>query len=125
MPKNLEISLDRNSRETIYMQLYNQLVQNITSGNLEKGDALPSSRVMAGTLGINFHTVNQAYQRLRENGIIASGKNKRYIVMGKKQPGSESKIMEKETEVVNEALAMGYSENDIIETVKKILSSKS
>ncbi len=53
------------------------------------------------------------------------GLNRRYIVMGKKQPGSESKIMEKETEVVNEALAMGYSENDIIETVKKILSSKS
>ena len=46
-------------------------------------------------------------------------------MVGKKQPGSESKIMEKETEVVNEALAMGYSENDIIETVKKILSSKS
>ena len=71
MEKNLEISLDRNSRETIYMQLYNQIVQNITSGNLTKGDILPSSRIMAGTLGINFHTVNQAYQRLRENGIIA------------------------------------------------------
>ena len=125
MSKNLEISLDRNSQETIYMQLYNQIVQNITSGNLEKGDSLPSSRIMAGTLGINFHTVNQAYQRLRENGIIASGKNRRYIVVGKKLPGSENRIMEKETEAVNEALAMGYSENDIIETVKKILSSKS
>jgi DNA-binding transcriptional regulator YhcF (GntR family) len=125
MEKNLEISLDRNSRETIYMQLYNQIVQNITSGNLTKGDILPSSRIMAGTLGINFHTVNQAYQRLRENGIIATGKNKRYIVIGEKQPGSENKLLEKETEVVNEALAMGYSENDIIETVRRILANKS
>ncbi|WMT50728.1 MAG: GntR family transcriptional regulator [Ferroplasma sp.] len=125
MSKNLEISLDRNSHDAIYMQLYNQIVQNITSGNLERGDSLPSSRVMAGTLGINFHTVNQAYQRLRENGIIASGKNRRYIVVGKKQPGSVNKLMEKEAEVVNEALAMGYSENDIIETVRKILANKS
>ena len=119
MVKNLEISLDRNSDETIYMQLYNQIVLNIISGNLEKGDTLPSSRIMAGTLGINFHTVNQAYQRLRENGIIVIGKNKKYIIADRQHPGSESKLIERETEIVNEALAMGYSENDIIETVKK------
>ncbi len=125
MVKNLEISLDRNSDETIYMQLYNQIVLNIISGNLEKGDTLPSSRIMAGTLGINFHTVNQAYQRLRENGIIVIGKNKKYIIADRQHPGSESKLIEKETEIVNEALAMGYSENDIIETVKKIIANKS
>ncbi len=125
MVKNLEISLDRNSDETIYMQLYNQIVLNIISGNLEKGDTLPSSRIMAGTLGINFHTVNQAYQRLRENGIIVIGKNKKYIIADRQHPGSESKLIERETEIVNEALAMGYSENDIIETVKKIIANKS
>ncbi len=125
MVKNLEISLDRNSDETIYRQLYNQIVLNIISGNLEKGDTLPSSRIMAGTLGINFHTVNQAYQRLRENGIIVIGKNKKYIIADRQHPGSESKLIEKETEIVNEALAMGYSENDIIETVKKIIANKS
>jgi GntR family transcriptional regulator len=125
MVKNLEISLDRNSDETIYRQLYNQIVLNIISGNLEKGDALPSSRIMAGTLGINFHTVNQAYQRLRENGIIVIGKNKKYIIADRQHPGSESKLIEKETEIVNEALAMGYSENDILDTVKKIIANKS
>jgi DNA-binding transcriptional regulator YhcF (GntR family) len=125
MVKNLEISLDRNSDETIYRQLYNQIVLNIISGNLEKGDTLPSSRIMAGTLGINFHTVNQAYQRLRENGIIVIGKNKKYIIADRQHPGSESKLIERETEIVNEALAMGYSENDIIETVKKIIANKS
>ena len=125
MVKNLEISLDRNSDETIYRQLYNQIVLNIISGNLEKGDTLPSSRIMAGTLGINFHTVNQAYQRLRENGIIVIGKNKKYIIADRQHPGSESKLIEKETEIVNEALAMGYSANDILETVKKIIANKS
>jgi GntR family transcriptional regulator len=125
MSKNLEINIDRNSRETIYIQLYNQIVQNITVGNLEHGDTLPSSRIMAGTLGINFHTVNQAYQRLRENGIIATGKNRRYIVVGQRLPGSENKLIEKEAKLVNEALAMGYSQNDIIETVRKILADKS
>ena len=125
MDKNLEISLDRNSDETIYRQLYNQIVLNIISGNLEKGDTLPSSRIMAGTLGINFHTVNQAYQRLRENGIIVIGKNKKYIIADRQHPGSESKLIEKEAEIVNEALAMGYSANDILETVKKIIANKS
>lgn len=125
MSKNLEIRMDRNSDITIYRQLYNQIIQNIITGNLEKGDTLPSSRVMAGTLGINFHTVNQAYQKLRENGIIAIGKNKRYTVAECRQLGTEKNLIERETEVVNEAIAMGYSGNDIMETVRRILASKS
>ena len=125
MSKDLEIRMDRNSDVTIYRQLYNQIIQNIIKGNLEKGDILPSSRVMAGTLGINFHTVNQAYQKLRENGIIAIGKNKRYMVAESRQPDNERNLIERETEVVNEAIAMGYSQNDIIETVRRILASKS
>jgi DNA-binding transcriptional regulator YhcF (GntR family) len=125
MSKDLEIRMDRNSDVTIYRQLYNQIIQNIINGNLEKGDILPSSRVMAGTLGINFHTVNQAYQKLRENGIIAIGKNKRYTVAESRQPDTERNLIERETEVVNEAIAMGYSQNDIIEAVRRILATKS
>ena len=117
--------MDRNSDVTIYKQLYNQIIQNIIAGNLKKGDILPSSRIMAGTLGINFHTVNQAYQKLRENGIIAIGKSKRYTVSETRQPDTEKNLIERETEVVNEAIAMGYSEKDIMETVKRILASKS
>ena len=125
MSGNLEIIMDRNSDVTIYKQLYNQIIQNIIAGNLKKGDILPSSRIMAGTLGINFHTVNQAYQKLRENGIIAIGKSKRYTVSETRQPDTEKNLIERETEVVNEAIAMGYSEKDIMETVKRILASKS
>ncbi len=125
MSKDLEIRMDRNSDVTIYRQLYNQIIQNIINGNLEKGDILPSSRVMAGTLGINFHTVNQAYQKLRENGIIAIGKKKRYTVAESRQPDTERNLIERETEVVNEAIAMGYSQNDIIEAVRRILATKS
>jgi DNA-binding transcriptional regulator YhcF (GntR family) len=123
MVKALDIKLDRNSDQSIYMQIYNQIAYNISIGKLQKGDIIPSSRILATVLDINFHTVNQAYQKLRENGIISIGKNRRYFVAAGKKAEMSSKLLEKEKTLINEALAMGYNGEDIIESMKQILSS--
>ncbi len=123
MAKTLEIVIDRNSEQPLYLQIYNQITYNISTKKLNKGDILPSSRTLAEVLNINFHTVNQAYQKLRTNGIIVLGKSKKYAIAEGNNSEKGTKLIEKEKDMVNEALAMGYTENDIIESVKRIISS--
>ena len=54
------IEINFNSDEAIYMQLTNQIIMGIATSRLKDGDALPSVRQLADTIGINMHTVNKA-----------------------------------------------------------------
>ena len=64
------IEIDFNSDEAIYMQLRNQIIMGIETSALQEGEALPSVRQLAQTVGINMHTVNKAYAVLRQEGFI-------------------------------------------------------
>jgi len=121
----LKISINYNLKDPVYKQIYNQIIEAIASDNIKKGDKLPSSREMADILDINFHTVNQAYQLLRENGIIILSKNKRYMVSNENKKNDVSyEFKKKENEIINEYKVKGLTDENIIKTVKNILNSK-
>jgi len=64
------ISIDEQLGNPIYLQIVRQVKEQVQSGVLKSGDELPSVRELAGSLGINLHTVRNAYQKLREWGIV-------------------------------------------------------
>ena len=64
------IEIDFNSDEAIYMQLRNQIILGIASDQFVEGEALPSVRQLAETIGINMHTVNKAYTVLKQDGFV-------------------------------------------------------
>ncbi|MER5641240.1 GntR family transcriptional regulator [Kitasatospora sp. NPDC002227] len=64
------LSLDLGSEIPIYQQIRDQVVVAVATGELAEGSALPSTRQLAGDLGINFHTVNKAYDLLRREGLL-------------------------------------------------------
>ncbi len=64
------IEIDFNSDEALYLQIRNQVILGIATSELKEGDALPSVRALADTVGINMHTVNKAYALLREEGFV-------------------------------------------------------
>lgn len=74
------IKVDFNSDEALYMQLYNQIILGIATSTLHEGDALPSVRQLADTVGINMHTVNKAYSVLRQEGFIRLDRRKGAVV---------------------------------------------
>jgi len=122
----LLITVNHNSRDPPYKQIYDQIVYSISIGNLRKGDAIPPSRVLAGTLDVNYHTVNKAYQQLRENGIISLSKRRRYVVTeGNRDIRSVDEFFLKEEEIIDDAIARGLRDQEIIEAVKKILTARS
>ncbi len=64
------ISVDFGSETPIYMQIYEQIVMAIASGNLVPGESLPSVRRLSEDIGVNIHTVNKTYAILRDEGYL-------------------------------------------------------
>ena len=74
------LEIDFNSDEAIYMQLRNQIIIGIATSRFHEGDALPSVRQLADTIGINMHTVNKAYTILRQQGYITMDKRRGAVI---------------------------------------------
>ncbi|MEN7548827.1 PLP-dependent aminotransferase family protein [Rapidithrix thailandica] len=68
LPYKSLISFDRNSSVAVYVQLCNQFIALITKGLLKPKAALPSSRKLAGLLGVNRNTIKLAYDELISQG---------------------------------------------------------
>lgn len=64
------INLDFEAKEPIYTQLIQQIISGIAKKELFPGERLPSVRTLAADIGINLHTVNKAYQQLKQEGFI-------------------------------------------------------
>lgn len=64
------IRIDEMSDIPIYLQLRNQIVMGISSGELKAGEKLPTVRDLALEMGINTMTVSKAYQLLKTEGYI-------------------------------------------------------
>lgn len=70
------IEIDFNSDEALYLQLRNQIIIGIATSRFQEGDALPSVRQLADTIGINMHTVNKAYTVLKQEGYVKVDRRK-------------------------------------------------
>jgi DNA-binding transcriptional MocR family regulator len=76
-----------NEEENIYRQIEQHIKDNITTGVLQKGSKLPSTREVSSMLGISRNSVVVAYENLESQGIIKSLRGKGTFV------ARESKIM--------------------------------
>ena len=61
---------DRDLHGKLYLQLYQNIEQDIINGKLKHGDRLPSYRRSTQRFGISISTVKQAYAKLAEMGIV-------------------------------------------------------
>ncbi len=66
------VDVDRNDPMPLYLQIRNRLAELIQSGQLGPGSRLPSTRELAGSMGVNRNTVISAYQELEVEGLVSS-----------------------------------------------------
>ena len=64
--------LNPRSKQPLYEQLVEQLRRQIVLGGMQAGAAMPSVRQLATELGINPNTIQKAYRRMEEEGMILS-----------------------------------------------------
>ncbi|MDU4962365.1 MAG: PLP-dependent aminotransferase family protein [Sporomusaceae bacterium] len=74
------IVMDPQSRQPLYMQLYQHYRGEIEQGRLAAGARLPSIRSLADSLSVSKITVEKAYQQLMSEGYIDNSERSRYRV---------------------------------------------
>ncbi|MBO5164645.1 MAG: GntR family transcriptional regulator [Ruminococcus sp.] len=70
----------QNSSEPIYKQIAAQIREQILTGKLKAGEALPSIRGLAQDLKISVITTMKAYEELSAEGLVTASKGRGYYV---------------------------------------------
>lgn len=68
------LRLDFSGDTPVYQQIRNQIVTAIAAGQLAPGEKLPTVRALAEEAGVNMMTVSKAYQLLKAEGCITTGR---------------------------------------------------
>ena len=115
------IRIDELSDIPIYLQLRNQIVMGISSGELKAGEKLPTVRDLALEMGINTMTVSKAYQLLKTEGyIMTDRKNGARIRTEIKKEASVSDANKTELRrIVSEARISGAEKQELIDLIDK------
>src|SRR5438445_13058053 len=74
--------LDPTVEAPLYRQLFEQIAEQIRSGQLPRGERLPATRELAGQLGLNRTTVSAAYELLEAEGLISGQVGRGSFVTG-------------------------------------------
>lgn len=70
--KPQDFSLDFRSGVPVYVQIVEQVLAFLSSGDLKAGEQLPTVRQMAAELRVNFNTIARAYRMLDEAGLLST-----------------------------------------------------
>lgn len=119
------IELNYTSDTPIYLQLRNEIVKGIASGQFKYGETLPTVRTLAKELQVNNMTVNKAYSLLKQEGYICIDRRH-----GAKVQPTIDNSYEHQEKLVNElellaseAIVKGMDKEAFIDTCKKLLQS--
>jgi len=100
----------------IYVQLSEQLRNQILVGALAEGEQLPSVRELAGRLAINPNTIGRAYRELEREGWLVSVPGKGvYVQKGKAASfAHRTQLLETLDHLIAELESTGMSREEII-----------
>lgn len=79
----LQIKIDKSASKAVYMQIADEIIQSIKSGQLKTGVTLPGTRQLAVELKVNRNTIIQALEILIIEGWLISEERKRVYVSDK------------------------------------------
>lgn len=96
----MAVKLDMASPVPLYMQIKNQIIIAIASGDYKPGARLPSVRAFAEELEVNMHTVNKAYLLLRDEGYITLDRRRGGVISESPKEASEKFIRQLSDELL-------------------------
>ncbi len=120
------IEIDDSLETPLYAQIKLSVISGIKTGKLKPGDVLLSSRELVKSLGINYHTVNKAYDLLVQERFLIRDKKKRTFV-NKWASGDDSRFLKRwedlEKSLIEEAKARGVTSVRILDIVREALGN--
>ncbi|MDL4841096.1 GntR family transcriptional regulator [Aquibacillus rhizosphaerae] len=118
----MNILLSTTSKEPLFQQIKEQIKQQIYTGELTEGEALPSMRVLAKQLKVSVITSKRAYEDLEKEGFLVSSVGKGTFVAGQ-QPHflREWQVRELENDfeqLIADAKRLGLTKRDLLERLE-------
>ena len=124
----MHIILNNSSMVPIYEQIVNQVKNQIFGGEIQENEALPSVRGLSAELKISALTVKKAYDRLEEEGFVATVHGKgTFVVATDKELAVEARrkaVEDDFTNAIDKAKTVGMSADEIREIVEIILEDE-
>jgi GntR family transcriptional regulator len=115
----MQITLDFRSDMPIYIQIVEQVRQQIVSKMIKPGDQLPTVRALAADLRVNFNTVARAYRLLDEAGVISTQQGRGTFILEMPPPEVSERLRHESLQALanrylNEARRLGFDKNQSI-----------
>ena len=115
----MDIILSNASGKPIYEQIADQVKEQIMSGALSAGDALPSMRLLARELRISVITTKRAYEELERDGFLENVPGKGCFVASQNREllreAQLRKVEEKLSQAVEESRKGAFSLEELHE----------
>ena len=118
----MDIVLSSKTDKPIYTQIYEQIANQIMTGEITAGEKLPPIRTVAVNLRISVIPVKQAWEQLEREGFISTAAGRgtfvnqlgHHEISGKRNAAAEE-VLHK---AVNACLEMGLNLEEIIEIIR-------
>ena len=124
----MKITISPQATLAIYEQIVNQLKNEIVTGELTPGEALPSIRMLAADLSVSVITTKRAYEELEKEGLIRSVAGKGfYVCESNKDYLKEKQLMMLEkrlAELISDARQAGMSCRDFVDMATVLYEGK-
>ncbi|MBO4400123.1 MAG: GntR family transcriptional regulator [Lachnospiraceae bacterium] len=124
----MNILINNCSGQPLYEQIEEQVKNQILSGELSEGDALPSMRVLAKDLKISIITTKRAYEDLERDGYITSVTGKGSFVRRLSEEYVRNNIRYAIEELfdaaVDKAIIGNVSKEELTETLSLVYEEK-
>ncbi len=118
----MNIIISNSSDEPIYLQIMNQLKEQILKGELTESEPLPSIRKLAKELNISVITTKRAYDELEREGFIVTVAGKgSFVAAINHDMLRETKLKyveDKMSEAIETAKAVGLTLEELQEMVQ-------
>lgn len=117
------LTINFESEKPIYVQIVEQVTKGIYSGEISPGESLPSVRQLGSDIGVNLHTVNKAYQILKDKKYIQIDRRSGAYISSSfdRYKDEDIAVLEYDMEtLLAGAYIMGIEKDEVIKIVEKI-----
>ena len=105
-------------KPSLYLAIGENIKRQIAAGALKEGDRLPSCRDCAAELGVNPNTVQRAYTRLEDEGVVFTIAKKGVFISSARRPRPDRNqtLAAKIAELKN----LGYEQSEVSAAVRAV-----
>jgi GntR family transcriptional regulator len=111
------LRLNDDDRSPLYQQVAAAVRRALVEGELSPGDRLPPARELAGSLGVNMHTVLRGYAELEAEGLVRMRRGRGVTVAA--GSAGRARLQALLRQIADEARQLGLTQEELVALLKE------